>query len=452
MQVGDTLLLKIEKLNSEGDGIARVDGFVYFVKNACPEDSLLCKITKLNKKYGFAEIVEIVTPSPDRVEPRCKMHKLCGACKLQHISYEAQLRFKKEMIKDTLYSGLNQNVDVLDVIGVPDGYNYRNKIQYPVASKKGNSRILAGYYQQASHELINIKFCPIQPDVVNDLMEFIKSAAEKTGLSAYDERSHRGDLRHIVVRVSDYNKKMIVSLVINNSVVTESVKRLANDIYDEFDDVVGVSVNFNTSKSNVILGRVSKNIIGKTFIEEKLSGVVFKITADTFFQVNPKCANLMFDYVKNKLKDLVSAPTIFDAYAGIATFGITLNSIAKNVVSVELNEQSILMAKENIKSLGITNVDAIASDTMKYLESEDRHFDVTIIDPPRKGSDEVSLAKIACITDKVLVYVSCNPATLARDLRVLLDKGFVIDSVQPFDMFPQTAHVETVVFLSKVAN
>ena len=452
MQVGDILDLRIEKLNSEGAGIARVDGFVLFVKNSCPDDILRCKVTKLNKRYGFAEIVEILTPSVDRVEPKCKMYKLCGACSLQHISYEAQLRYKKQIVEDTLFSGLGLNINVGEVVGIPDGFNYRNKIQYPVGSKKGQTRILAGYYQQATHELINIKYCPIQPDAVNDVMEFIKLNAEKYGISAYDEKKYSGLLRHIVIRVSEYDSKMIVSLVLNAVNIDGAVKKLAQDLYDNFDCVVGISANFNTQKSNVILGNKSQLLFGQDYVEEKLSGVVFKISADTFFQVNPKCANLMFDYVKTKISEIVSNPTIFDAYAGIAAFGIVMSDIAKAVVSVELNEQSILKAKENLQRLEIHNVEAIASDTMKYLENEGRHFDVTIIDPPRKGSDETSLSKIAEITDKLLVYVSCNPATLARDLKLLLSKGFEIESVKPFDMFPQTPHVETVVVLKKKDN
>ena len=447
MIVGDILELTIEKLNSEGEGIGRYEGFVFFVKNSCPDDVLLCKITKLNKRYGLADIIEIIKPSLCRVEPKCKMSKLCGACSLQHISYEAQLCYKKQIVADTLRSCLSDDITVSDVIGVYDGYNYRYKIQYPVGSKKGQSRILAGYYQQASHELINIKYCPIQPDEVNDVIEFIKQAAEQHGISAYNEKNLSGLLRHIVIRVSEYNKKMIVALVVNSDKIDNSLKDFASDIYERFEAVNGVSVNFNTSKSNVILGKTSKTLIGKDYVEEELSGVVFKIAADTFFQVNPKCANLMFDYVKTKISELVKEPTVFDAYAGIAAFGIVMSSVAKSVVSVELNELSIQKAKENLDILGISNVEAIASDTMKFLEHENRHFDVTIIDPPRKGSDEKSLTKIAEITDKYLVYVSCNPATLARDLKVLLDKGFVVESIQPFDMFPQTPHVETVVVL-----
>ena len=443
MQVGDILELKIEKLNSEGDGIARIDGFVLFVKNSCPEDVLKCKITKLNKSYGFAQIEEIINPSSYRTEPKCKLHKLCGACNLQHINYEAQLKFKREIVEDTLKISTQVN----DVIGIPDGYNYRAKIQYPVASKKNSSRILAGYYQKASHELINIKYCPIQPDEVNNVIEFIKEKAEYHKVSAYDEKTHKGLLRHIVIRYSNLNNKMIIVLVINDKEVPVAIKNLASEIFDNFENVSGVSANINTQKSNVILGKTSHNIIGKDYIEESLCDVVFKISGDTFFQVNPKCANLMFSYIKDFIKSNFIQPSILDAYAGIAAFGIALHDIAGDIVSVELNSESIKKAKENIIKHEIKNVTAICADTMEYLENCNQEFDITIVDPPRKGCEQEGLKKLLSITKNMIIYVSCNPATLARDLNFLMNNGCKIKEVQPFDMFPQTAHVETVVFI-----
>ena len=243
---------------------------------------------------------------------------------------------------------------------------------------------------------------------------------------------------------------MLVVLVINDNRISSDVKDLANDIYAEFEDVTGVSVNYNMAKSNVILGDVSQSVIGKDYVEEKLSDVVFKISSDTFFQVNPKCANLMFDYIKNYVKNNFDKPSVFDAYAGIAAFGIALHEVASEVVSVELNSQSIKKAEENIEQYGIKNVTPICADTLKYLESCDRKFDITIVDPPRKGCDLVGLEKVLEITKDLLVYVSCNPATLARDLDILSEK-YTISTVTPVDMFPNTQHIECVVRLCRTS-
>ena len=449
MQVGDKIELTIEKLNSEGDGLARYEGFVFFVKNSCPEDVLECRITKLNKSYGYAEILNVITPSQYRVVPVCKFHKICGACNLQHISYEAQLKYKKQALIETLNLPEKYLSLVKDIMTVGDGFTYRAKVQYPVGSKNNSSRILAGYYKKSSHELVNIKYCPIQPRIIDELVEFIKTAAENCQIPAYSEKKHSGILRHIVVRYSEYNHKMLVLLVVNSNEIMQSLRRLAHQIFEAFEDVVGVSINFNTKRSNVILGDRSESIVGQDYIEEKLCDVVFKISGDTFFQVNPKCANLMFGFIKDYIKSRFERPVVFDAYAGIAAFGIVLSDVAKDVISVEINEQSIKKASENIASMNIENIKVFAKDTMKFLEDFEGNFDVTIIDPPRKGSDIVSLKKIAEITDKMLVYVSCNPATLARDLKFLFELGFVPELIQPFDMFPQTGHVETVVFLSR---
>lgn len=447
MLIGDTITLEITKLNSEGEGIGKVDNFVFFVKDTCPGDTVNCKITKLKKSFGYAELKEILTTSPERTQPRCKLHKVCGACNLQHIKYDAQLRFKKEILEDTLRFVLPKDVEIQNIIGSDDGYEYRAKIQYPVASPKNSNRILAGYYQKASHELINIKYCPIQPRRIDEIIEYIKEEAEKCQISAYNEKSHSGELRHIVIRYSQSNKKILVLLVTNTDLISESLKRLANNIYNEFEDVIGVSANFNTARNNVILGEKTICIIGQDYIEESLCDVNFKISGDTFFQVNPSCANKMFNYIKDFVKSNYTKPIIFDAYAGIAAFGICLNDIAKTVTSVELNAASIKKAEENIKEIGISNITPICADTLKYLKETKQTFDITITDPPRKGCDKEVLEQLLKVTKDTIVYVSCNPATLARDLEILLANGCKILKIQPFDMFPQTAHLETVVFI-----
>jgi len=447
MIIGDTITLEIKKLNSEGEGIGKLDNFVFFVKDSCPGDIINCKITKLKKNFGYAEIQEILNAAPERITPKCKLHKVCGACNLQHISYKAQLKYKKEILNDTLKKVLPKNFQINNLIGEPDGFSYRAKIQYPVGSPKNSKRILAGYYKKDSHELINIKYCPIQPVKIDEIIDYIKLEAEKCGITTYNEKSHTGLLRHIVIRYSELNKQILILLVINSDEINNNIKDLASKIYNRFDDVIGVSANHNTFKNNIILGKKSVNLKGDNYITEALCDINFKISGDTFFQVNPICADKMFRYIKEYITTNYSNPTIFDAYAGIAAFGICLNDIAKSVTSVELNAASIEKAKENIKEYCITNVTPICADTMEFLKNTPEHFDITITDPPRKGCGKEVLEQILKITNKLLIYVSCNPATLARDLEYLIDNGCKIIEIQPFDMFPQTAHIETVVLI-----
>ncbi len=453
MELGQIINVEVQKLNSEGLGLAKFNDFVVFIKDACPDDVLKCKITDLKKNYAVAEIVEIVSPSKFRVTPKCKLQKVCGGCSLQHISYNEQLKFKKVMVEDTLYSILKEKIEVKFPITSGDNYNYRYKIQYPVRSKKGQTRILAGYFKPASHELVNIKYCPIQPTICDDIIEFIKTEAEKLSISGYEEQAHSGILRQILLRVSELNGDILVLLVLNTSyplddIYKTEIEALSSLLMAKFSQIKGVSINFNNSKTNVILGEQNQLISGQNYIIEKLCGKEFKISGETFFQVNPKCADLMFKYIKDYIQSNYSMPTLFDAYAGIAAFGIVLSDICSSVTSVELNKSSVLKAQETIKMYDIKNVEVVASDTLKYIDKCKKTFDITILDPPRKGCDEAFLSKVLKLTNKTIIYVSCNPKSLARDLKFLLNNGAKLISIQSFDMFPNTPHVENVAVIS----
>ncbi len=453
MDLGQVITVEVVKLNSEGLGLAKFNDFVIFIKDACPKDVLKCKITNLKKNYANAEIVEIISPSEFRVIPRCKLQKVCGGCSLQHINYDEQLKLKKVMVEDTLYSILKEKVEINVPISSGDNYNYRYKIQYPVRSKKGQTRVLAGYFKPASHELVNIKYCPIQPSVCDDIIECIKSEAEDLSISGYEEQSHCGILRQILLRVSEFNDDILLLLVLNSAYPLEDIYKtkieaLSSSLMSKFPQIKGVSVNFNNSKTNVILGEKNQLIMGQNYIIEKLCDKEFKISGETFFQVNPKCADLMFRYIKDYIQSNFSMPTLFDAYAGIAAFGIVLSDICSSVTSVELNKNSVLKAQETINMYDIKNVEVIASDTLKYIDKCNKTFDITILDPPRKGCDEAFLSKVLKLTNKTIIYVSCNPKSLARDLRYLLNNGAKLISIQPFDMFPNTPHIENVALIS----
>lgn len=449
--IPEVLEVKIEKLSNLGFGIAKVDGYVIFVEGACPDDVVKIRVGKKNKTYANAKVLEVVKPSAYRVTPFCPMQKVCGACQLQFIDYKYQLKLKKEIVIDAMHSICGSEIEIKDVIPSPKDREYRHKIQYPVSETQNSKRILAGYYKSASHELVNIKYCPIQPAYCDNIIEFIRTAAQEEGLSGYNEKKHSGDLRHIVIRTSNFNQKSLVVLVVNSTKVFDKLKKLAHRIYTELENIAGVMVNFNSKKTNLILGENTELIEGEEFIEEKLCDKIFKVGAKTFFQVNPSSANNIFEFVKEYISKNFDQPLVLDAYAGITAFGICLSDVSKKVVSVEEMKESVILADKILKENSIKNVELHNMDAGKFFEKElktkGRKFDVTVLDPPRKGCSQESLDYALKLTKGQIIYVSCNPATLARDLKYLIEKGCKVQFIQPFDMFPHTYHIENVAII-----
>lgn len=441
-------VLTIEKLSNSGEGIAREDGFVFFVENALPEDKVKVEITKENTNFAKAKILEILEPAKSRVKPFCPLYNACGSCSLQHADYEFQLKFKKEIVQDAMRNIANLSVEVDDVVPSPLIKEFRCKIQYPLAQTKVSKRILAGYYKPKSHELTNIKVCPIQPKICDEIVEFLRQKAQELNLTCYDEKTHKGLLRHLVIRHSSLNKENLVTLVVNDDTVFPAIKCLANEIYNNFDSVIGVCVNFNQTHTNLILDKETVLICGKETVEEKILDKIFKIGANTFFQVNPKSAENIFKYVKETIIKKHKNPTLLDAYAGIASFGIVLSDVCEKVVSVEENPNSTILAKDVLEMNNITNVEVLTADTGKFMQTCKSAFDIVLLDPPRKGCDKTTLDEAMRLAKQNIVYVSCNPATLARDLKYLVEKGATIESIRPFDMFCHTTHIENVAIIS----
>lgn len=447
MHENNIVTLNIEKLSNLGYGIAKVDGYVVFVEGACPGDIVSAKITKANKNFANAKTVEVLTPSKHRIEPFCAMQKVCGACQLQFIDYDYQLELKRQIVEDAMRSIANIDIEIQKTIASPEIKNYRHKIQYPISETKVSKRILAGYYKPQTHEIVNIKHCPIQPEICDRIVDFIREHAFDFKISGFNEKKHSGDLRHVVIRASAENGKLLVTLVVNSTKTFGRLKDFATAIFNEFEDIAGVCVNFNSQKTNVILGKKSECIAGAGFIEEKLLGKTFTIGANTFFQVNPKSAENIFKYVKDFIQNNYENPIILDAYAGISTFGICVSDVAQKVVTVEENSESTERAKESLKINKIFNVEIYNSDAADFFKNEKRVFDISIVDPPRKGCTKEALAELVRLTKGHIIYVSCNPATLARDLKFLIEKGCRVESIQPFDMFCHTYHVENVAII-----
>lgn len=447
MKQNDELVVNIEKFSNLGTGIAKVDGQVVFVENACPDDVVKIKITKVNKNYATAKTVEVITPSRHRVEPFCPMQKICGACQMQFIDYGYQLQLKKQMVEDAMRSIGHLDVVVNNPIESPEVKNYRRKIQYPISQTKNSGRIIAGYFKPQSHEIVNIKYCPIQPEICDKIIDFVRENAPKFSLTGFNEKKHTGDLRHVVIRSSADNGNCLVTLVVNATKMFDRLNDFAKSVFEEFGEVVGVCVNFNSKKTNVILGQETVCLYGQDYVEERILDKCFKIGADTFFQINPKSAENIFKYVKKQVEKFEN-PTVLDTYAGIATFGIVVSDVAQKVVSVESNQSSIEKAKEVVELNNISNVELFAQDTTKYLKSIKRKFDIIILDPPRKGCTQEALEEVLAHTKKQIIYVSCNPATLARDLKYMTEHGAKVESIQPFDMFCHTYHIENVAIIN----
>ena len=327
MKINDEIQVTIEKFADSG--IARYDGLVIFVENSCPEDVLKVKITKLNKNWATAKIVEIIEPSKHRVQPFCPMQKVCGACQLQFIDYDYQLKIKKEIVQDAITKIAGLDLEVKDVIPSPEIKNYRHKVQYPISQTKVSKRLLAGYYKPKSHEVVNIKYCPIQPEICDEIIEFIRNKSFEFLISGFDEKKHTGDLRHVILRVSKSTNKVLVTLVVNATKTFDRLNAFAQAIYDNFKCVKGVCVNFNSKKTNVIMGDKTESLVGKTFIKERVINKTFRIGATSFFQVNPSSAENIFQYVKDYISENFESPLVMDAYAGISTFGMIVQTSQK---------------------------------------------------------------------------------------------------------------------------
>lgn len=452
MKKGDKVSLKIEKLVYEGAGLGKIDGFSFFVENTCPEDVVEAEITVVNKHFARAKLIEIKEPSPHRVKPFCPIHNACGGCGWQFIDYDFQLEQKRNIVAETVKKLAGREIEVKPVIKSPKTREFRSKVQYPVAQTKVSKRLLAGYYKKGTHELINVKFCPIQPNITGKIVNFAKEAAQELGISGYNEKTHKGELRHIVIRYSMEKNECLVIFAVNDTKLSEKFKKLAEKLTKEFAHIKGVCINYNTAKTNVILSNDTRCICGNRFYFEKIGEIEYKISANSFFQVNTGTAKNIFDTVKEIIEKNYPQSLVLDAYSGVSSFGVYLKESAAKIVSVEECKSASEDALENARLNNAQNMEILNGDAKKIFENlinEGRSFDITLLDPPRKGCEKESLDFAAALTKKAIIYVSCNPATLARDIKYLEENGFRATYIQPFDMFCHSYHIESLCLLEK---
>ena len=444
VQKNEYIEVIFEDLTHDGAGVAKVEGYPLFVPNGLPGEKAKIKVIKVNKGYGFGRLMEITEASPYRVEPECPIYKECGGCQLQHMSYEGQLKAKEKQVSDVLQRiGKLENVKVHPVIGMENPWRYRNKAQVPIGENEGG--LIGGFYQQRSHQIIDMKACIIQQERNDEVVKKVKEICNINGVRAYDEQKHKGELRHIMARYGLKSGEVMVVLVTRTNELTGK-KKIIEEIAKRIPGVKSIVQNINSKRTNVIFGDETKVLWGEEVIYDSIGDIKFAISARSFYQVNPEQTKVLYDKAL-EYADLTGEENVIDAYCGIGTISLFLAQKARKVYGVEIVPEAIEDAKKNAELNGISNVEFAVGEAETVIPEWYENgvvADVLVVDPPRKGCDDKLLQTIINMKPKKVVYVSCNPATLARDLRVLEDGGYQTVEVQPVDMFPQTMHVECV--------
>lgn len=439
-------LIKIHGLGSSGEGVGKLDGLAIFVEGALPGEEVLAELENVKKNYAVGRLVEIIKPSAERVEPLCPLYKSCGGCQLQHLSYPAQLKWKRQQVVDAIERiGKLDGVEVFDTLGMDNPLRYRNKMQFPVGKN-----LQIGCYARGSHKIIDTQSCLIQNGGNDKILAAVRNVAKKFNLQPYNEDTHKGFLRHVMGRVGCKGELMIVLVTATKNFPNE--KNFVRALIKELPEVTSIQQNVQTYHNNVILGRDTKILYGKPTIHDKIGDLTFNISARSFFQVNTAQAETLYKTALD-FAELHGQETIIDAYCGTGTIGLFMAKKVRKVIGVEVVSSAIADAKRNARENNIRNAEFIIGDAVKVLPqlllNAGIYAEAVVIDPPRAGCDRKVLETFAAMKPDKIIYVSCNPATLARDLKILDELGYRTKKIQPVDMFPFTSHVESVAQLFK---
>ena len=450
MKKDDLIEVTIEDLSEEGTGIGKFEGMTFFIKDAVIGDRVRAKIMKLKKTYGFARLMEVLTPSPDRVEPLCPVARQCGGCQIQAMSYEAQLAFKTRKVENNLKRiGKFEEIPMESIIGMEDPFHYRNKAQFPFG-KNRDGKIITGFYAGRTHSIIENTSCHLGKEVNEKILEKILAWMNAFPVEPYNEATGKGLMRHSLIRCGFRTGEIMVCLVINGRKIPGEEALV--DSLKIIPGMTSISLNVNKEKTNVILGREVINLWGRPYIEDYIGEVKYQISPLSFFQVNPVQTERLYGKAL-EYAGLTGEETVWDLYCGIGTISLFLARKARKVYGVEIIPDAIEDARRNASLNGFTNTEFYVGKAEEVLpekyEKEGVRADVIVVDPPRKGCDETLLSTMVKMQPERIVYVSCDSATLARDLRYLCDNGYELKRVCPADMFPQTVHVETVVGLQR---
>lgn len=428
----------------EGEGIAKIDGFTIFVPNSIKGEKVRVLIVKVLKSHAFGKVLEILEKSEYRVEEDCLTYKRCGGCDLRHVEYKETLKMKQNAVQSLVNKTLKEKVKVEETEGMENPYNYRNKAQYPFGVDKEGKPVI-GVFAKRTHEIIPIKECLIQNKKAEELAKFVLDFISENNISIYNEESQKGLVRHIVTKIGLKTNEIMLILVINGESIAKE-KELVSKVKEKFPEVKTIVKNINRENTNVIMGKENVNIYGDGYIKDKLGDFIFKISPHSFYQVNPVQAEKLYNIGVEAAK-IDKEDTVFDLYCGIGTITLFMSKYAKKVYGIEIVEEAIKDANENARINNVDNTEFIAGDVEIVLDRliNKEHIipDVVMVDPPRKGLDSKSIENLLKILPKKLVYISCNPATLVRDLSKLEDK-YKITMIKPVDMFPFSKHVECV--------
>lgn len=444
----DKIELTIDALTSEGSGVGRYNGLTVFVRGTVPQDKIIAHIIKRSKNYAIGIIDKILQPSPERIESDCPYSKKCGGCSFRHMTYDEELKYKKSRVQDALNRIGHLDIKVDEIIGADDLSHYRNKAQYPVDISDGE--MFAGFYAYKSHRIIPCADCKLQPAEFEKGLEAFAKWIESENITSYNEQTGKGLLRHIYFRKGFATGEVMACAVINGNSIPNG-ELLVSLLREKVDGLTSVAVNINKEKTNVILGKETSIIWGEKYIRDSLLGKDFLISPNSFYQVNHNQCEKLYAKAKD-FAGLIGTETVLDLYCGVGTIGLTMAENVKQLVGIEIIPQAIENAKENAKINHITNAQFICADAPKgaeILKKQGVNPDVIILDPPRKGCGKSLFDTIEQLSPKKIVYVSCDSATLARDLAILKEKGYEAKKVSAVDMFPRTPHVECVTLIEK---
>ena len=431
----------------EGEGIAKIDGFTIFIPNAIKGEKIKILIVKVLSSHAFGKIIEILEKSEHRVDEECTTYKRCGGCNLRHIDYEETLNMKQRAVQNLVNKSLKNKVEVKPTWGMGNPYHYRNKLQYPIGIDK-NGNAIVGVFANRTHEIIPVENCLIQESQANKIAKYLTELINKYKISVYNETTQKGLVRHVVIKTGFRSREVMVIIVINGDKLPFE-KEISNQLQEKYEEIKSIVININNKNTNVILGEKNINILGDGYIKDYLGEYCFKISPLSFYQVNPVQAEALYNIAIENV-NITPDDVVFDLYCGIGTISLFAAKYAKKVYGIEIVEQAIEDAKENAKMNNIQNTEFIAGDAEVLLtdliENKKIIPDVVIVDPPRRGLDNTTINNILKIHPKRVAYVSCNHATLVRDLS-LLEEKYEIKMIQPVDMFPFTSHCEVVTVL-----
>ncbi|MDR1565587.1 MAG: 23S rRNA (uracil(1939)-C(5))-methyltransferase RlmD [Oscillospiraceae bacterium] len=449
LKKNEIITLKIDSLTSEASGVGRHEGMAVFVHNAAPQELVEAKIIKTSKNYAIGKIEQVLEPSPHRIQPDCPLFGRCGGCDYRHISYSAELEAKEQRCRDALIRIGGITAEVLPIIAATEELRYRNKAQFPISARPEGG-ISMGFYARYSHRVIPCEDCLLQPKEFAAIAQAFKAWAEAASISAYDEATGRGVLRHLYLRKGTATGEVMACIVINAKNLPQS-ESLVEALRSSCHDIKSIQININRESGNVVLGNECRTLWGAGHINDVLCGVKLKLSPLSFYQVNRAQAERLYKTAQ-AFAGLTGAEVLLDLYCGIGSIGLSMAAQAKALIGVEIIPQAVENARENARTNGILNAEFICADAAQaavQLKNRGITPDVIIADPPRKGCSAELLQTMAEMQPKRIVYVSCEPSTLARDLKLLSELGYAAQKIQPVDMFPRTKHVECVALLQK---